>query len=61
MKIERIAVGQPKMVVENATKLYETRSGVVHALEKVSLEVLEGEFLCVQTASSFPTLTKVWT
>ncbi len=41
------ASAQPKMLVENATKFYATKSGSVHALEDVSLEVREGEFLCI--------------
>jgi ABC-type glutathione transport system ATPase component len=41
------AQSQPKMVVEAATKYYATQSGPVHALDNVSLEVREGEFLCI--------------
>ena len=33
------ASSQPKMVVEGATKFYATQSGLVHALDNVSLEV----------------------
>jgi NitT/TauT family transport system ATP-binding protein len=48
------------MVVENATKHYDTRSGVVHALEKVSLEVREGEFLCILGPSGCGKTTLLW-
>ena len=48
------------MVVEKATKLYATRSGAVHALEKVSLEVREGEFLCILGPSGCGKTTLLW-
>ncbi len=60
LEVERIAAGQPKMVVRNATKLYETRSGAVHALEEVSLEVREGEFLCILGPSGCGKTTLLW-
>ena len=45
--VDSAASAQPKMVVEGATKFYATQSGSVHALDNVSLEVREGEFLCI--------------
>jgi ABC-type glutathione transport system ATPase component len=53
-ELERIGVSrmsgsgpqsESKMVVEGATKSYQTKSGFAHALDKVSLEVREGEFI----------------
>jgi NitT/TauT family transport system ATP-binding protein len=50
----------PKMTVEGATKFYATQSGSVHALDHVSIEVREGEFLCILGPSGCGKTTLLW-
>ena len=54
------AVGSAKLVVDRATKHYETRSGVVHALEDYSMSVAEGELVCVLGPSGCGKSTLLW-
>jgi NitT/TauT family transport system ATP-binding protein len=53
--------GRPvKLVVERATKHYQTRSGTVHALEDYSMSVAEGELVCVLGPSGCGKSTLLW-
>jgi NitT/TauT family transport system ATP-binding protein len=54
------AGGATKLVVDRATKHYETRSGVVRALEDYSMSVAEGELVCVLGPSGCGKSTLLW-
>lgn len=51
---------KPKLVVRDATKYYDTKSGPLHALDNVSMEVRDGEFACVVGPSGCGKTTLLW-
>ncbi len=52
--------GTTKLAVEDATKFYDTNSGPLHALDKTSLEIADGEFACVVGPSGCGKTTLLW-
>src|SRR5438270_10051734 len=50
----------PKLRVEGASKVYASKSGGVHALEDFSLDVREGELVCVLGPSGCGKTTLLW-
>jgi NitT/TauT family transport system ATP-binding protein len=55
-----VADKRAKLVVEGASKFYQTKTGPVHALDNISLEVREGEFLCIIGPSGCGKTTLLW-
>ena len=49
-----------KIRVENATKVYETKTGSVPALEDVAIEVHDGELVCILGPSGCGKTTLLW-
>ena len=49
-----------KLIVDRATKFYDTRSGPLHALDGYSMAVNDGEFVCVVGPSGCGKTTLLW-
>ena len=49
-----------KLVIRDATKYYDTQSGPLHAIDKFSMEVNDGEFACVVGPSGCGKTTLLW-
>jgi NitT/TauT family transport system ATP-binding protein len=52
--------GRPKLSVENAGKFYDTPTGRTQALDQFSMEVRDGEFICVVGPSGCGKSTLLW-
>jgi NitT/TauT family transport system ATP-binding protein len=52
--------GAVKIRIRGATKVYETKSGPVHALESFSVDIREGELVCVLGPSGCGKTTLLW-
>ena len=52
--------GEPKLVVRDATKYYDTKSGPLHALDNINMEVRDSEFACVVGPSGCGKTTLLW-
>lgn len=51
---------KPKLAIEKATKFYQTKTGSVHALDNVSINVYEQEFVSVVGPSGCGKTTLLW-
>jgi NitT/TauT family transport system ATP-binding protein len=49
-----------KLVVDSATKFYDTKSGPLHAVDRFSMTISDGEFACVVGPSGCGKTTLLW-
>ena len=52
--------GKDKLVIRDATKYYDTKSGPLHAIDNFNMEVKDGEFACVVGPSGCGKTTLLW-
>jgi NitT/TauT family transport system ATP-binding protein len=57
---EAVAPGAAKIRIREATKVYETKSGSVEALDRFSADVRDGELVCVLGPSGCGKTTLLW-
>jgi NitT/TauT family transport system ATP-binding protein len=55
-----LPAGNEKIRIEHATKVYETKTGRVHALEDFSVSIRNGELVCVLGPSGCGKTTLLW-
>jgi NitT/TauT family transport system ATP-binding protein len=52
--------GKVKIVIDQATKYYDTKTGKLHALEKFSAKIRQGELVCILGPSGCGKTTLLW-
>jgi NitT/TauT family transport system ATP-binding protein len=55
-----VVLSEPKLRVEAATKVYMSKSGPVHALEDIALDIADGELVCILGPSGCGKTTLLW-